>query len=145
MSGSRAAALGLLGFALALACRDAEVPEKDPRAKLGTLERPNIVLVMVDTLRPDWTTPYDASATTSPELARWAGQGVVFERVLAQSSWTKVSVASLMTSLWPPDLGVREVRDALGEGGDGKGGEVRKVAQAAGPIQNENPPREWWE
>ena len=119
MYGNRAAvALGLLGLALALACRDAAVLEEDPRAKLETLERPNVVLVMVDTLRPDWTTPYDSSAATSPELARWAGQGVVFERVLAQSSWTKVSVASLMTSLWPPDHGVREVRDALGEGAE---------------------------
>jgi arylsulfatase A-like enzyme/tetratricopeptide (TPR) repeat protein len=79
------------------------------------LRRPNIALIVVDTLRPDWTTAYGDPRGTSPELARWAAHGVVFERVRAQSSWTKVSVASMMTSLWPADHGVREVRDALGD------------------------------
>jgi Flp pilus assembly protein TadD len=92
-------------------------PARSAAADRGELElrRPNIALIVVDTLRPDWTTPYGDLRGTSPELARWAAHGVVFERVSAQSSWTKVSVASMMTSLWPADHGVREVRDALGD------------------------------
>ncbi|MBW2540761.1 MAG: sulfatase-like hydrolase/transferase [Deltaproteobacteria bacterium] len=95
------------------ASRSAAVKRGEPASG-----RPNIVLVVVDTLRPDWTTPYGDTRGTTPELARWAARGVVFEAVRAQSSWTKVSVASMMTSLWPSDHGVREVRDALGEGAD---------------------------
>jgi arylsulfatase A-like enzyme len=76
----------------------------------------NVVLVVVDTLRPDWTTPYGGAEEASPELERWASRGAVFERVLAQSSWTKSSMASLMTSQWPGRIGVRATTDALGQG-----------------------------
>jgi arylsulfatase A-like enzyme len=40
---------------------------------------------------------------------------VVFERARAQSSWTKMSMASLMTSLWPRSHGIRRARDGLTE------------------------------
>jgi arylsulfatase A-like enzyme len=76
----------------------------------------NVVLVVVDTLRADWTTPYGGPERASPEFARWARRGAVFERVLAQSSWTKSSMASLMTSQWPGRVGVRATTDALGQG-----------------------------
>ena len=123
MTARRAAALVL---ALALATSGCEgggglgFEEPTPRAgladRLSELGRPHLVLVVVDTLRADWTTPYGDPQGTTPELARWAEQGVVFERALAQSSWTKISMASLMTSLWPRSHGIREARDALAEG-----------------------------
>ena len=84
--------------------------------RLAALDRPSIVLLLVDTLRSDLLEPYGFQQETSPELARWAEQGVLFERVLAQSSWTKVSMASLLTSLWPRSHGVRLSTDGLGEG-----------------------------
>ncbi|MBW2374317.1 MAG: tetratricopeptide repeat protein [Deltaproteobacteria bacterium] len=70
-------------------------------ASVASLSEPNIVLVVVDTLRADETTPYGSALGTSPELQAWAANGVVFERTRSQSSWTKISMASLMTSLWP--------------------------------------------
>jgi arylsulfatase A-like enzyme len=108
--------LGLLPVLLALcACEQPAAPQ-DVRAKLRQIERPNIVLIVVDTLRADWTTPYGFEAAVSPELQRWADRGVVFERVLAQSSWTKMSMASLLTSLWPRSHGVHLPSDGLSEG-----------------------------
>jgi arylsulfatase A-like enzyme len=74
------------------------------------------VLVVVDTLRADWTSAYGFEQDTSPELARWAARGAVFENVRSQSSWTKISVASLLTSLWPRSHGIRAYRDGLAEG-----------------------------
>lgn len=71
---------------------------------------------MVDTLRADRTTPYDGSLDTTPEIARWAERGVVFERVRSQSSWTKISMASTFTSLWPATHGIREPDDGLAPG-----------------------------
>jgi arylsulfatase A-like enzyme len=97
-----------------LACARAAAPAEIPE-RLAALGRPNLVLIVVDALRADFTTPYGSEQDSSPELAAWAGQGVLFERVRAQSSWTKMSVASLMTSLWPRTHGIRDARDGLAE------------------------------
>lgn len=88
----------------------------DIPSRLASLGRPNLVLVVVDTLRADATTPYGSAADTSPELARWASRGVLFEHARAQSSWTKISMASLFTSLWPRSHGIRDAQDGLAEG-----------------------------
>jgi arylsulfatase A-like enzyme/Flp pilus assembly protein TadD len=85
-----------------------------PGEKLSSLQSPNIILFLVDTLRADATTPYGHASKPTPELARWAERGVVFERVRAQSSWTKISMASLLTSLWPRSHGILEADDGLG-------------------------------
>ena len=76
-------------------------------ARLATLDRPNLVLVLVDTLRADWTTPYGFEHDTSPELSRWAERGVLFERARAQSSWTKMSpmAPNASTSSSAPSFG----------------------------------------
>ncbi len=108
-------AAAALAVSLLCACARA-APPGELRARLAALGHPNVVLLLCDTLRADWTTPYGFSEETTPELARWAARGVVFERTRAQSSWTKISVASLMTSLWPRSHGIREAQDGLAEG-----------------------------
>jgi arylsulfatase len=59
---------------------------------------PDVVLVVVDTLRADHLGTYGFPLPTSPAVDRFAAQGVVFERALAASSNTVPSHASLMTS-----------------------------------------------
>lgn len=59
--------------------------------------RPNVVLVVLDTLRTDHLSTYGYDQPTSPHLDALAAQGVVFEDCLAQSSWTMPSMISLMT------------------------------------------------
>ncbi len=98
----------------AWACAPPTPPAEIP-ARLAALGRPNLVWIVVDTLRADYTTPYGFEHDTAPELSRWAERGVLFERTRSQSSWTKMSVASLMTSLWPRSHGIREAQDGLGE------------------------------
>jgi arylsulfatase A-like enzyme len=105
------AALALLGVACERPAARSELA-----GRLAALERPHLVLIVVDTLRADWTTPYGEPADTSPELARWAARGAVFEEVRAQSSWTKISMASTFTSLWPHRHGLFEAKDALADG-----------------------------
>ena len=96
---------------LALAgCSPLELDEE-----LASLERPNPVLIVVDTLRADWTSAYGHDEDTTPEIARWTARGVFFERVRSQSSWTKISMASSMTSLWRRTLAIEEARDGLAE------------------------------
>jgi choline-sulfatase len=97
-----------LGFGCGRPVPPAEIP-----GRLEALGPPNLVLVIVDTLRADFTTPYGFPEDSSPELAAWASRGVLFERARSQSSWTKMSMASLLTSLWPRSHGIREARDGL--------------------------------
>ena len=103
-------------LSFALACGGQPVTRGDLDRRLSELERPNLVLIVVDTLRADWTSPYGSSLPTTPELQRWADRGLLFERVRSESSWTKISMASLLTSLWPRTHVITEATDGLGEG-----------------------------
>ena len=51
--------------------------------------RPNVVFILVDTLRRDRLTPYGYRRDTSPEIQRrLAGRGAVVEEAYAQAPWT---------------------------------------------------------
>lgn len=67
---------------------------------------PNVVLIIVDTLRQDKIGAYGFPLETSPELDLMADQGVRFDRVIAQSSWTRPSIGSMLTSHYPRTLGI---------------------------------------
>ena len=54
-----------------------------------------------------------AASPQQPALRLLAAQ---VQAALAQSSWTKVSMASLLTSLWPRSHAVKKLDDGLGEG-----------------------------
>lgn len=77
---------------------------------------PLVIVYLVDTLRADHTMPYGYARDTTPELAKFAGDAVVFEQAIAQASWTKPSVASLFTSLLPGKHRAVQLRDALDSG-----------------------------
>ena len=77
---------------------------------------PLVIVYLVDTLRADHTQPYGYGRDTTPELARFAGDAVVFEQAIAQASWTKPSVASLFTSLLPGKHRAVQLRDTLDSG-----------------------------
>ncbi len=80
---------------------------------LAARERPNVVLIVVDTLRRDRLPGYGRGREAAPRFARLAEQGVLFERAIAHSSWTKTAMASLLTSRNPDRHGVRGVEDVL--------------------------------
>lgn len=60
-------------------------------------ESPNVLVVVVDTLRADHLSSYGYSRETSPNLDRLAANGVLFENAIAPSSWSLPSHASLVT------------------------------------------------
>lgn len=65
--------------------------------------RPNILFIMIDTLRADRLGCYGYQRNTTPGLDRLAEEGIRFSRMIASSSWTLPSVMSMFTSL-PPSL-----------------------------------------
>ncbi|MBM3984973.1 MAG: sulfatase [Planctomycetes bacterium] len=59
--------------------------------------RPDLVLVVVDTLRADRLSAYGYARPTSPQLDALGASGAVFLDATAQSSWTLPSMASLLS------------------------------------------------
>jgi arylsulfatase A-like enzyme len=69
---------------------------------------PSIVLIVVDTLRADKLGCYGSRSPASVEFDQLAAQGVVFENVISQASWTRSSVASMLAGRYPLKTGVRK-------------------------------------
>ena len=90
---------GLVG-ALALAFVLPGVVVRATRPAPGP-QAPNVLFVLVDTWRADHVGFLGYERPVSPALDRLASEGVVFEQAMAQSSWTKPSVATLLTGLLP--------------------------------------------
>ena len=75
---------------------------------------PNVLLVVVDTLRQDRLEPYGyAARATSPALAALERESVVVAGLTCSSSWTLPSVATLFTGLDPVGHRVSRMRDRL--------------------------------
>jgi arylsulfatase A-like enzyme len=68
---------------------------------------PNVLLVVLDTVRADRTSLGGGSPDATPNLARLAQRGVSFDNARAPSSWTLPTHASLLTGRWPFELSVR--------------------------------------
>ncbi len=66
---------------------------------------PNVLVVVVDTLRADHLSAYGYTRATSPVMNRIAEQGVLFENAVAPSSWSLPSHASLVTGRTPLEHG----------------------------------------
>ena len=66
----------------------------------------NLVVIALDTLRPDHLGCYGYSRATSPNIDAWAKNAVVFENAQSAAPWTAPSLLSLMTSLYPEVHGV---------------------------------------
>ena len=80
-------------------------------------DRPQtIVLVSLDTLRPDRLGAYGNTLDVSPAFDALAKRGVVFEDALAPAPWTLPSHMTMLTGLDPVAHGVRGQGDALGHG-----------------------------
>lgn len=60
-----------------------------------------IVLVTVDALRADHLGVYGYPRPTSPHIDAFAREAIVIEHAIAQAPYTKASIASLMTGLYP--------------------------------------------
>ena len=69
-------------------------------------ERPNVVLLMLDTLRPDHLELFGHERKTAPFLAELAGRSVVFANAFSTSSKTSPATASLFTGTYPTRHGV---------------------------------------
>lgn len=61
----------------------------------------NVLFIILDALRADHLGIYGYPRNTSPNIDRLAREGIVFDRAIVQSGWTKPSIASAFTSTYP--------------------------------------------
>jgi len=77
--------------------------------------RPDVVVVLIDTLRPDHLELHGYERATAPFLAELARGSAVCRNARSSSSWTAPATASLLTGLYPlrhgVTLGVRAQRE----------------------------------
>jgi arylsulfatase A-like enzyme len=78
-----------------------------PAARPGV---PNVIVIVVDTLRADHVSAYGYQRLTTPNLDRIARQGVLFENAMSACSWTLPSHASLLTGRYPQDHGLQSIQ-----------------------------------
>ena len=65
---------------------------------------PNILLVSLDTVRADHTTPYGAARDTTPVLAALAAEGALFTHAFSSGNESAYSHASLFTGRYASEL-----------------------------------------
>jgi arylsulfatase A-like enzyme len=97
--GSAGASAGLWGEPILYA------PEKTPRG---------ILLVSIDTLRPDHLGCYGSPRRVSPEIDRLAASGALFETCVSAASWTLPAHVSMLTGVSPSVHRVTEDARRLG-------------------------------
>jgi len=66
----------------------------------------NVLFILVDTLRAARMGVYGYERDTTPFLSELASTGIRFDRHIAQSSWTKTSMASMWTGMNPVRSGI---------------------------------------
>ena len=76
----------------------------------------NVLLISVDTLRPDMLGCYGYPRDSSPTLDRIASEGALFENAFTTAPWTLPAHASLLTGLYPGRHGAIGERSAITDG-----------------------------
>lgn len=87
----------LFGLLASLSCAD-----RSPT------RRPNVILIMADTLRADRLGAYGHPASISPEIDRFAKDSLLFTKCLSHASDTRHSCASLLSGFLPHETGILE-------------------------------------
>ncbi len=100
--------------------------ERDAVAHLSPVSAgaPNVLVMVVDTLRADHVSSHGYTRPTTPNFDRLAQQGVRFENAVSTSSWSLPSHVSLLTGRYQFEHGVGGVQPEpwLGWGDKGLGG-----------------------
>jgi len=88
-----------------------EAPDAKADPGAGAPGRPNVLLILVDTLRADRIAAYGLRPAVSPMADALAARGTIFQNAYSACSWTTPSVVSMMTSRYPSEHGVTDFKD----------------------------------
>ena len=97
--------LGFLILLFALTLADAWKAISPPPGASGP-KKPNVLLIVIDTLRWDHVSAYKNNPITAPNIDRLARESIQYENAISQSPWTTPSHAALFTGQYPSKNGV---------------------------------------
>ncbi len=90
------------------------IPPPPVQKAAGDLGAKNLVLVLIDTLRADKLDIYNPETRVrTPYLSRLSKEAMTFEKALAPENWTKPSIATLLTGLYPTTHDTKDDRAKL--------------------------------
>ncbi|HUU00628.1 MAG TPA: sulfatase [Myxococcota bacterium] len=98
-------------------------PQAGAKADLG---RPPVIIVVADALRADVLGAYGAGPEVSPNVDAFARESVIFAEAWSAASWTRPSVASIMTGLLARTHRIVHKSDRLPEGIPTLAGQLQK-------------------
>jgi arylsulfatase A-like enzyme len=79
----------------------------------GRDRRPDVLLIVLDTVRADHLSVYGYERRTSPALEALARDGVLYRRAIAPGTWSVPSHASLFTGVLPSVHGANRAGDKM--------------------------------
>lgn len=63
--------------------------------------KPNVLLITIDSLRPDHMGIYGYPLPTTPHIDKIASEGILFKNAFTQGGWTSPAMISVFTSMYP--------------------------------------------
>jgi arylsulfatase A-like enzyme len=88
-------------------------PPPPPLPAAADPDRPNLLLVSIDTLRADHLGSYGYDRPTSPRLDAFAAGAVRYEQAYAPAPWTLPSHAAMLTGVHPYSQGFRHRNSSI--------------------------------
>ncbi|MBI4161911.1 MAG: sulfatase [Acidobacteria bacterium] len=85
----------------------------EPRPRADATDLPNVLLIVLDTVRADALSASGNPLASTPSLDRLAAEGIYFTRAISPSSWTPPGHASLFTGLYPTSHGTQGLQTSL--------------------------------
>ncbi|WP_165251010.1 sulfatase [Paludisphaera soli] len=101
-----AVAVGLLGWDRIQGTLVDRRPGSTTAGTSGVEGSPNVLLLVLDTVRAESLSLYGYDRPTTPNLNRLAARAIRFDQARSTAPWTLPSHASLFTGRWPHELGV---------------------------------------
>jgi len=100
--------LAITGFIVCFGTGNTRIQAAEPG---GTHAPPNIVLIILDTLRADHLSCYGYSKDTTPNIDRFATKAVKYTNAYSAASWTLPSISSIITGKYPGSHGAHRTED----------------------------------
>jgi arylsulfatase A-like enzyme len=75
------------------------------RDREAPADAPNVILLILDTVRAANFSLYGYERPTTPNFTRLANEGVAFDRAYSPAAWTLPSHAAMMTGVWAKQTG----------------------------------------
>ncbi len=100
-----AVALGLVGHSLGgFLLHESLAVKRLPPLTAASTRTPNVLLIVLDTVRADRMSLYGYHRPTTPALEKLASRAVTFSQARSTAPWTLPSHASMMTGRWRHEL-----------------------------------------